>query len=324
MTAHEPVSVSAAADAVADQAMAWFVRLRAETVTPAEREDFQRWYRADPAHRRAYAQTAAFWGDAEFGRALADAESRSAPGRRPRVWRRVPAMAAAACLIGFIAGYRPTFDCWRADYCTGVGEIKSFRLGDGSEVTLNSASAISVDLHNGLRQVELHRGEAYFDVQRDPQRPFQVSGRYSTVRVLGTRFAVREDRAETSVSVASGLVAVGRPEADPALLQAGDSISVTAHRSGDIQRNPAGGTAAWLKGYAAFENVTLAEVVAELGRYRRGTLLVRDAELRELKISGRFDIRDTDKALESLQQTLPIRVTRLTPWLVLIGRGAPG
>ncbi|OAI11225.1 iron dicitrate transport regulator FecR [Methylomonas koyamae] len=299
MTQHQPVSVS---DAAAEQAMAWFVRLRAETATPAERDDFQRWYRADPAHRRAYAQTAAFWGDAEFGRTL----------------------AAAACLTLVIVGYRPTLDCWRADYCTGVGEIKSFRLGDGSEVTLNSASAISVDFNDGLRRVELRQGEAFFDVQPEPQRPFQVSGRYSTVRVLGTRFAVREDSADASVSVVSGLVAVARPEAEPALLQAGDSITVAARRSGDIRHSPAAGGTAWLKGYAAFENAPLSEVVAELGRYRRGTLLVRDAELRELKVSGRVDIRDTDKALESLQQTLPIRVTRLTPWLVLIGKNAQG
>ncbi|WNB75758.1 FecR family protein [Methylomonas koyamae] len=321
MTQHKPVSVP---DVAAEQAMVWFVRLRTETVTPAERDDFQRWYRANPAHRRAYAQTAAFWGDAEFGRALAAAELSAPPSPRLRIRRAAPALAAAACLTLLLAGYRPTLDCWRADYCTGVGEIKSFRLGDGSEVTLNSASAISVDLNDGLRRVELRQGEAFFDVQREPQRPFQVSGRYSTVRVLGTRFVVREDSADASVSVVSGLVAVARPEAEPALLQAGDSITVAASRSGDIRHSPAAGGTAWLKGYAAFENAPLSEVVAELGRYRRGTLVIRDAQLCELKVSGRFDIRDTDNALESLQQTLPIRVTRLTPWLVLIGKNAQG
>jgi len=73
-----------------------------------------------------------------------------------------------------------------------------------------------------------------------------------------------------------------------------------------------------LKGSASFDNAPLSEVIVELSRYRRGSLLIADDALKNLKVSGRFDIANTDKALEALRQTLPIRVYTITPWLVVI------
>lgn len=215
--------------------------------------------------------------------------------------------------------YRPTLLCWQADYCTAVGEIKTVQLADGSQVTLNSASAINVDLQSGSRHVQLERGEAYFDVQRAIRHPFLVDAHYSHTRVLGTRFVVREDRRSDSVTVINGVVEVSRARQNPAILKANDSITVDAERSSGIQQLAGTAATAWLKGGATFDNAPLAEVIAEIGRYRRGSVLIKNDALKNLKVSGRFDITNTDKALNSLQQTLPIRVYRITPWLVVIG-----
>jgi transmembrane sensor len=306
--------------AISEQAAAWFVRMRAENVTAEERMHFQIWYQANPAHRQAYAETAAFWDDADFTQILGTSALPAQASRRFSSNRFTkPLLALAACLALIAIIYRPTLSCWQADYCTSVGEIKTVQLADGSQVTLNSASAISANFNNGMRQIQLEQGEAFFDVQHDPQHPFLVDAHFSNTRVLGTRFVVKEDSDIDSVTVVSGIVEVSRDRRNPAILKVNDSITVDADRSSEIHHVAAGNAISWLKGNAAFDNAPLNEVIAEIGRYRRGSLLIKNEALKDLKVSGRFDITDTDKALESLQQTLPIKIYRLSPWLVFIG-----
>ena len=322
MIAPDPDSQSPSDDAVAEQAINWFARLRAEDVTENERNLFAEWCHANPAHRRAYDEIALFWDDADFSQLLA-AERQTAqihPLRRPRPkYANVTALALAACLALIAMIHRPFLGCLQADYCSGIGEIRSIALADGSRITLNSNTAISVDLGGGNRHVRLNHGEAYFEVQRNPQLPFLVDARYSTTRVLGTRFIVREDAQSDSVTVVSGLVEVSGGKQSPAQLKANDGITVDAWQHSEIRQVSSINATAWLKGSAAFDNAPLADVVAELSRYRHGGLFIKNSELKNLKVSGRFDITDTDKALEALAQTLPIRIYRLTPWLIVIG-----
>lgn len=281
---------------------------------------FQRWYRADSRHRQSYDETAAFWDDADFTDALGAAELSPQVARltSPRRFRAAPLWAAAASIALMAIVFRPTLNCWQADYCTAVGEIKTVQLADGSHMTLNSASTVNVDFNNGSRHVRLDRGEAFFDVQRDTLHPFLVDAGYSNTRVLGTRFVVRKDSRSDRITVVGGVVEVSRNLRNPAILKADDSIIVDADHSGEIQQIAATAATAWLNGGATFDNAPLSEVIAEIGRYRRGSVIIKNATLKSLKVSGRFDITDTDKALNSLQQTLPIQVYRLTPWLVVI------
>lgn len=324
MTENAASSAPTDADAIAEQAMTWFVRLRADTVTAVERRQFQVWCLANPAHRLAYDETAAFWDDIYFNQTLAattlSPQTQAVlPGRHLRSQRIVkPMLAIAAGIVLLAIVYRPTLDCWRTDYCTAVGEIKTVHLADGSQVTLNSASAINVNLRNGLRQIQLTHGEAFFEVQHDAQHPFLVEGHYSNTKVLGTRFVVREDTGSDSVTVVSGVVEVSRDRQNPSILKASDSITVDAEHCSEVRQVSPNSATAWMKGSASFDNAPLSEVVAELGRYRRGGLLIKTESLKNLKVSGRFDVADTDKALESLRQTLPIQVYKLTPWLVVI------
>jgi transmembrane sensor len=325
MTDHQSNQSPEDQDAVAEQAMTWFVRLRAESVSPAERMQFHAWHQADPAHREAYAKTASFWDDADFGDALSEATLSPqiqilASPQRSRTYRFSAALLAmAASIILAVNIYRPTLSCWQADYCTAVGEIKTVQLADGSQVTLNSASAISIDMDNDLRHVRLKQGTAFFDVQRDTLHPFEVDAHYSNTRVLGTRFVIKEDNLSDSVTVVSGVVEVSRYQQGATILKANDSITVDAEHSGDIQQVTATAATAWLKGGVMFDNVPLSEVIAEIARYRRGSVIIKNEALKTQRVSGRFDITDTNKALNSLQQTLPIRVYQVTPWLVVIG-----
>jgi transmembrane sensor len=303
---------------IAEQAIAWFARMRAGNVTEQERAQFQAWLQASPTHAEAYRQIDRFWMNPELDRMLGEMPLSTRSSRSFTIRRRAM-LALAASVVLAAVWYRPALiDCLRADYCTGVGEVRSVQLADGSRVTLNSASAVNVAFEPALRQVRLISGEAYFEVRRDPEHPFQVEGNYSMTRVVGTRFTVREQDRSDIVTVISGLVEVGQRDRKSPLLKANERVSVTAEQLGEVE-SVSGNTAAWVKGKLLFDNVSLEEVVAEIGRYRRGAVVIRNEQLKNLRVSGRFDVNDTDKALQSLAETLPIRLYRLTPWLIVIG-----
>jgi transmembrane sensor len=306
---------------IATQAATWFTRMRSESISPAERLQFRVWYQANSAHRKAYDETEALWNDTSFVEVLSAFELSASHPRSPiRINRFIkPALALAACLAVVTIIYRPTLACWQADYCTSVGEINTVVLADGSQVTLNSGSALSVNFKDGIRQTHLKQGEVFFEIQPDPQHPFIVDAQYSSTQVLGTRFVVKEDNSSDSITVISGVVEVYREKLTPAILKVNDSIIVDNDHNSEIREVSTTNAVAWIKGKAVFDNAALSDVIAEIGRYRRGNLLIKNKTLKNLKVSGRFDISDTDKALAALQQTLPIKIYRFSPWLVLIG-----
>lgn len=309
-------------DALNKQAIEWFARMRANNVTAAEQAQFKAWINTSALHQQAFSEVNSFWEDVDFSNLLHDMPlSHEVPPRlTTRMWLpyfKYTLGIAASLAITFIL-FRPALTCLQADYCTAIGEIRTVSLADGSQVTLNSNTALTVVYADQQRSVQLQQGEALFEVQRNPHQPFVVTGHYSTTRVLGTRFVVREAPDSDTVSVVNGVVEVSQPPQKSAILKANDQIVAGQTQLGSIQHLASDVAAHWAKGRLLFDNASLNEVITEISRYRRGKVFIQNAALKTLKVSGRFDINDTDNALESLEQTLPIRIHRLTPWLVVI------
>ncbi len=93
-------------------------------------------------------------------------------------------------------------------YTTPVGGVASVPIADGSQVTLNTDSQIRIALTNTERDVELRRGEAFFEVHKDPTRPFVVQIGDKRVIAVGTKFSVRRDGDDVEVVVTEGKVQV--------------------------------------------------------------------------------------------------------------------
>jgi transmembrane sensor len=211
-------------------------------------------------------------------------------------------------------------DWFRSDLWSGVGEIAHATLADGSRVDLNTGTALALHFTETERRVELLRGEALFDVARDPARPFVVEGGGVSVRAVGTVFFVRADGATAPVGVAEGRVDV---------TDSGRHLQVSAGEA--LRRQEGGATVvkadmgratAWRDGHVVFAGERLADVLSDLARYRRGRIVLLDSRLGERRVTAAFDPRDTDDALDALAATLGLRVTRLTPLLVLVGSSA--
>ncbi len=222
-------------------------------------------------------------------------------------------------------------------YATAVGEIKTLNLPDGSQVRLNTNSAVRVTYPGKARVIELD-GEAYFTVAPDRQRPFVVyAGRFS-VEALGTAFAVHALENGVDLTVTSGhveLASFKEPPADVASRgttakeQAETRVPLLkgqrAYFHGDSKLIESLDTQAleerlsWRDGMLIFDNDRLGDIVAELNRYSTSRIVISDPSIRDLRLGGYFKVQDIGSILDTLRG-YGLRVERINDQLIYLSR----
>ncbi|SFA57243.1 FecR domain-containing protein [Metapseudomonas otitidis] len=306
---------------IAREAARWFVRLQAGA-SEAVHAECARWRASHEAHERAWQIAEQFH---QRLQGIPPAIAGQALGRPATADRRallkLLALAALAAPCGVI-GYRATpWRSWVADERTAVGERREIQLPDGTQVVLNTASALDLAFDEQRRLLRLHAGEIQVSTAVDASgRPFWVQTREGLVRPVGTRFTVRQREGLTQVAVQSGAVElkpVGAPSAT--LLGAGYQSEFDDLRMGEV-RPLQPGTDDWVRGVLRAEGLTLGAFIEELGRYRPGVLRC-DPAVAGLRISGAFQLADTGQVLESLARTLPVDIHyRTRYWVTLAPR----
>lgn len=311
--------------AILREAAGWLVRFQSESLSPSEREAFDRWRARSPAH-------AAAWQRAEeMLRGFGQVPPRIAGDtlrRLDRPGRRQAARALAGLLIaGPVAwlGWRELpWREWSADARTATGEQRRLELVDGTQLVLNTASAVDIDYTAQQRTVWLRAGEILLTTGSDtPQlrRPFIVQTAQGAIRALGTRFLVRDEGDAVRVAVFEGAVEIWPVAAagSATVLPAGRQ-TVFNGREVQPQIPVETSAASWEQGMLAARNWRLADLVDELARYRRGMLRC-DPAVAGLRVSGAFPLNDIDASLRLLEKTLPVRVSKVTPyWTTVVPR----
>ncbi len=282
------------------EAAAWLARLQQDERTAQTEAAFQDWLRAADANEAAFARATDVWEMLPGAAAVRDlglgAQVVALPVRR-RASRVVPWAMAATLVAGLVAGgvwwtSRPTV------YETAAGEQQVKTLRDGSRVSLNTDSKISVAYGGGLRRITLERGEAVFDVEHDPAHPFVVDADGERVRAVGTSFEVRRDDGKVMVTLIRGKVDVSRLGRDgaPAIVQAhltpGDRATIASGGEAVLDRPSVDAVTAWRHGEVVFANTTLQAAAAEINRYGSVKVVVTDAGAAELPVSGVFETND--------------------------------
>lgn len=302
------------------EAARWLALLGDDTAAPGQRAAFQAWCEQDPRHALAAQRMQALWGGLdEVPAAPARAAlNRAFKGRRGGLARgAVGLLLLAGLALGLWRSGEPAL--WLADQRSAVGETRRLTLADGSELQLDTDTALNIRFNGHQRVIELLRGEAWFVVAKDPLRPFVVRTDQGSVTALGTRFLVsREADGATRVSVLESAVAA-QPSGGAAVRVAAGQWARFNH--GRLQAPQAIGKAdpsAWTRGVLSAQNAPLAEVLASLGRYRHGVLSFDPEALAGLRVSGVFPLNDSDAALQALSDSLPIEVARLTDWYVTV------
>jgi transmembrane sensor len=203
-----------------------------------------------------------------------------------------------------------------ADAATATGERRRYVLSDGSQLLLDARSRVNLDFTPAYRQVRLLDGAVTVSVAPDARRPFLVQTAEGTVRALGTRYMVRQQAQRTLVVVHEHEVEVETMSGAHGTVRAGTGARFDAARM-DTPRAELMAEAAWEAGWVEARGRPLAEVIAALRPYRSGTLRVSMAA-GGLPVSGHFPLDDTDAALDTLRDIMPIHVRRFTPWFVSI------
>jgi transmembrane sensor len=311
---------------MADQVINWLLLLRSGKATAQDYNDFLAWRAADPAHENAWQQLTGSLEGSTFGR-LGDAypagyATSAGPASQtlivppqavvpPR--RRFLAGALALAGTGACAAYvgnafYPLSNV-AADAATATGERRRY-------VLLDARSRVNLDFTPAYRQVRLLDGAVTVSVAPDARRPFLVQTAEGTVRALGTRYMVRQQAQRTVVVVHEHEVEVETMSGAHGTVRAGTGARFDASRM-DTPRAELMAEAAWEAGWVEARGRPLAEVIAALRPYRSGTLRVSMAA-GGLPVSGHFPLDDTDAALDTLKDMMPIHVRRFTPWFVSI------
>jgi RNA polymerase sigma factor (sigma-70 family) len=193
------------------------------------------------------------------------------------------------------------------------GGYYRLQLPDGSKVVLNSASSVFFASAFGTkeRQVSVN-GEAYFDVVKEPGRPFIVQVPGLEIEVLGTKFNVQAYKEENIIrtSLVEGKVKV-RAGKQVAYLKPGEQAVLTQKKKLEkiSDSSVVKKATAWKDGAFIFENDNLKTIMDELGRWYDLDITY-NGELSNKPYYGVFSRRDPiTKVLDFLHLQTGIRYT---------------
>lgn len=308
-----------------ERAIYWHVRLLSGDFSSQEMEEFLNWQQAH-TENAAYLQYVE-----ENGAVLEEHKDKIQDALNSNKHRILPAMgkmrwigAVAASLIMIVTAL-VSFAPFAERHTTAIGEQKTIYLADGSSVFLNTNTALKVDMGDEERAINLIKGEAFFQVTPDKNRPFMVAVGQRVIRVVGTKFNIFRTDNETTLSVTEGVVAILKGTDDNIIEQqvlAGQQIIIN-------QKNEIGKTiklnhsnvTAWKEGQLVYEDILLEDFIQDLNRYYAGKIILQDKELGKMRISGVFQIGDRNKAIKAVENLLNLKAMPLTSNNVVLYSG---
>ena len=326
----------------AEAAAHWDARLRSADCSLPDREAFCAWRDASPENADAFENLQTLLG------ALRDDEN--APdiramredalnlverkhGRRRALWSTGIAASMALLAGGLIAFH--TLPVWRSapqtailvnslyTHETAVGERSTIALEDGTIATLNTDTRLDVNYSGANRLVTLLKGQALFEVAKDPDWPFVVAAGDRRIEALGTVFDVRYINDQIQVTLLEGLVEVAgehktsfignaetkdEPTSAPQQLRPGQQLLTSLNadtariRDTDTER-----AVIWREGRVSFEDTPLTEAIAEMNRYSTRRILAGDARLEDIRINGVFFTGQQTNFVGALENYLPVK-----------------
>ena len=314
----------------AEAAARWFA-LRRRTPDCIEEQQFAEWLDADPANRRAYDDVTRSWEISAL--ALADPtvitmRTEALKARPPRqrdysrVWGALATAALAVVIFTGISVTHPGFIGKAGDAVagreqivlrTGIGERATATLEDGSTVVLNTNSVLEINYSRLRRDVRLAAGQALFKVAHDTARPFVVAAANHEVVAVGTEFEVRLDGEKVRVALLQGRVRVepikahgGAAASDGVAFMAPGEQLVASSAGLTVKHANVGELVSWQSGRVRFDNMRLADAVAEMNRYSRTRIILDDPAAGDVRITGAFRTGQSYSFAQTVSEAFPV------------------
>ena len=306
------------------QAVRWLLRLESEGLEGAAREEFKTWQSA-PECAAAFDKARIIWNAVdqvaetpEIAQLRADVQRRLIR-RAYSVWG-LRAASAAVVAIGLGLFAQSTLVSPEATvqaYATVVGQRTASILPDQSVMTLDTDSAASISFTEGERHVTLSKGRAFFEVAKDAARPFEVVAGDQRIVATGTAFDVRVAPFEVAVTLVEGQVLVDEAsvshadnswKARAATVKAGERLVARPNAAILIDNIDAERVTSWTRGELVFEDVRLAEAIAEVNRYSTNNVVLSDARIGNLRLNGVFKAGQAAEFARAVSQVFPVTV----------------
>jgi transmembrane sensor len=311
----------------------WLARRDAGDWTDEDQRRFDQWLDESPLHRVAYLRIEHVWERSERLTVLGAGKpprcepppNQCRPSSAVVSWRWLQSLAAAVLLVVALG---TSYYLWPTgpSYRTPVGGLASVPMPDGSKVTLNTDSEIRVAVTAKERRIELEQGEAFFEVAKDPTRPFVVHAGKQRVIAVGTKFSVRREQDDIRVVVTEGKVRVefagGNPAGSAEPLVAG-TIAQASDAGVLLQTRPlaeAEESLSWRQGVLVFRHMTLADASAEFNRYNTRRIVIADPDVAAMHVAGSFHANNVEAFVRLLERGYPLRAEERGEEFILTAR----
>ncbi|MCW2294945.1 transmembrane sensor [Pseudomonas sp. BIGb0408] len=304
---------------VVDEAAHWMMRLQSGDISEDERQAFIAWQNSHPTHVQVFQRLADNLGLLRREPLLRLSDEQvlrtiNTPSSRRDFLRGSLAVVGAVALGTLGLHLNRTGLVLPGDLYTATGERTTHDLADGSRLSLDARTRVTPDFGSQRRGLHFHHGGALLDapITATPLILDSPAGRLSS---LGGRLILRSravGQLQLTVFDAEVRLANGQQ------LQPGSNVNLDS--TGVIGQSPLrGNESAWLDGLLEVDDRPLGEVVDALRAYRNGVLRL-SATAASLRTSGLYPLDDSDRALQLLAQTLPIRISRFGDLWVSIER----
>lgn len=295
---------------VAEQAVHWLLEMQQGPLNPRQQQAWQQWIDAHSEHRRAWEHMQRVNSRLRgLSSPLAHA-ALNAPksGSRRQALKLLLILGAGSAVTWGMREHNP-LPSLLADYRSPVGQRRKISLGAGGQLQLNTASAADV---RGDGLIRLLEGEMLLTATRS----FEVQTAQGLLKTQGARINVRQFADHTQVALFEGRVELNAQGRAPMLLPVARQLSFSATSVGEAKPLDAN-SGAWADGMLVAAHMRLGDFLDELGRYRRGQLHC-DAKVADLLISGTYPLDDSERILDLLEISLPVKVKRFTRYWVTV------
>ncbi|CAI8879431.1 transmembrane sensor [Pseudomonas sp. IT-347P] len=296
---------------VAEQAVHWLMEMQQGTLSPRQQQAWQQWLEAHSEHRRAWEhiqrvnQRLRGVSSPLAHAALNGAKS----GSRRQVLKVLLILGAGSAVTWGVREHNP-LPSLLADYRSPIGQRRKVALGAGDQLQLNTASAADVDA--AARLIRLLEGEILLTAAQS----FEVRTAQGLLKAHGARLNVRQFAGRTQVALFEGRVELSTNGRAPIWLPVARQLNFTATSVSEAKPLDAN-SGAWADGMLVAAHMRLGDFLDELGRYRRGQLNCAN-NVADLLISGTYPLDDSERILDLLEISLPVKVKRFTRYWVSV------
>lgn len=308
------------------EATDWLMRITSGDATRDDWRALDVWRSQSALHEESFARASRFW--KELGPAVAAVamreEGRHAPGQGRRVNRR-GLLAGGFCAAGVAAAVmvRPPLGLWpslsdlAADYRTGTGQQRRIAVDTGMSIELNTETSLNLR-HSGIdSRIELISGEAVVAATKPQQRVTVLArnGRISTFSQA--TFSLRCGDGLVWVTCLDGEVQVEAHQ-QTRTIHREQQVAYDHQGLEEVRHVDGAIVTSWRQGTLVFNNDPLVRVIEEVNRYRRGRIVLANADLGNRLVTARFRLDRLDDVVVQVSQVFGAHVRKLPGDIVLL------